>query len=122
MVAQDKQPKTLSPTASQYYTFVAIRGMLPILLERDQLDDKRQVNSAVVRQGLADLKKLRTMADGGIRPLIDVWSRFIEAWTAVQSGSGSKRTLETQRQALLDEMVRLRADQELMQKMLKEGI
>ncbi|HSV14431.1 MAG TPA: S16 family serine protease, partial [Tepidisphaeraceae bacterium] len=62
MVAQDKQPRTLSPAASQYYTFVAVRGMLPVLIERDFTNDKHQVTPAVVRQGLADLKKVRAIA------------------------------------------------------------
>jgi hypothetical protein len=45
-----------------------------------------------------------------------------EAWSEVQTGGGSTQTLETKRQAVLDEMVKLNADQDLMQKMLKEGI
>ena len=29
LCAQNKAPKTLSPTASMYYTFLAVRAMLP---------------------------------------------------------------------------------------------
>ena len=55
LIAQGKQPKTLSPTASMYYTFVAVRVMLPILKARCS-PSAADVPSAAVKEGLADLK------------------------------------------------------------------
>jgi hypothetical protein len=104
-----------------YYTFVAVRAMLPILTERSQLGDVK-VPSTVVRDGLDDLKKLRPMADESVRPLIDAWSRFIWGWNMFQAGNVSRDTVESQAQAIDDAMAKLQADQDLMQKMLKEGI
>jgi hypothetical protein len=121
MIAQDEEPTTLSATASMYYTFVAVRGMLPILSERSQLDTA-QVPSTVVKDGLANLKRLRPIADESVRPLIDAWSRFIWGWSMFQRGNTTKETLMTQAQAIDDAMAQLQTDQDLMQKMLKEGI
>ena len=120
--AQGKLPKTLSATASEYYTFVAVRVMLGILNERADSTASGQVPSAALRAGLMDLRKLRPLADADVRPLIDAWARFIQAWTALQQGTGSSETLETQRQFLLDEMAQEQADSQMMQKMLKEGV
>lgn len=121
LIAHDQQPKTLSTTASMYYTFVAVRAMLPILTERSQLGNVK-VPSTVLRDGLGDLKKLRPMADESVRPLIDAWYRFIWGWNMFQAGNVSRETLESQAQAIDDAMAKLQADQDLMQKMLKEGI
>jgi hypothetical protein len=93
-VAQDKLPKTLSATASRYYTFLAVRSMVAFLAERAESNQTYQVTSGVVRAGLADLHKLRPRADSNVRPLIDAWSKFIEAWSAVQQRTGSLRTME----------------------------
>jgi hypothetical protein len=57
-----------------------------------------------------------------VQPLIDAWSRFIFAWDGQQQGTVSKENLAKACQALMDEMTRLEDDQELMQKMLKEGM
>jgi Lon protease (S16) C-terminal proteolytic domain len=121
MVANGEQPKTLSATASMYYTFVAVRGMLPILTERSE-NGSTQIPSTVVKDGLADLKKLRPLADESIRPLIDAWSRFIWGWNLLQNGNSDKETFLAQAQAVDDAMAKLQANQALMQKMLKEGI
>jgi hypothetical protein len=121
-MAQGQFPKTLSSTASQYYTFLAARKMLTVLAQRDALGDAHQVPSAVLRSGLADLRKLRPIADPKIRLLVDDWVAFISAWNELQQGEGSSDTLESKRQTLLDEMAKENSDPQLMQKMLKEGM
>jgi Lon protease (S16) C-terminal proteolytic domain len=121
-MAQSKQPKTLSATASQYYTAVAVRPMLIILKERADSKQAHQVPSAAVQAGLADLRKLRPMSDQNVRPLIDAWARFIEAWNSFQQGIGSNQTVQRQAQSLEDEMAKENSNADMMQKMLKEGI
>ena len=120
--ASGKLPKTLSATASNYYTFLALNPMVEILTERTGSNQNHQVPSAVVRAGLVDLRKLRPIADPNVRPLVDACARFIEAWNYLQQGSGSLNDLETQRESVLDAMAKEQSDPKLVQKMLKEGI
>jgi hypothetical protein len=121
-IAENKEPKTLSATASEYYTFLAAGNMTDALKQRSDSDATASVPSSVVRTGLANLRKLRPLADPNVRPLIDAWSRFIGAWNEMQEGFGSPRSVEEQRQSLLDEMAKENANEDLMQKMLKEGM
>jgi hypothetical protein len=121
MIAQNKQPKTLSATASMYYTFVAVDPMVSILNDRAE-SGKIEVPSGAVKQGLADLKKLSPMADPSIRPLINAWSRLIWGCSMYQAGNLSAEALDKLNQAKNDEMATLRADQDLLQKMVKEGM
>lgn len=120
--ASGNLPKTLSATASNYYTFLALNPMLAILTERAESTRTQKVPSAVIRAGLVDLRKLRPIADPNVRPLVDACARFIEAWNYLQQGSGSLDDLETQRESVLDAMAKEQSDPKLMQKMLKEGI
>ena len=120
--AQGKLPKTLSATASQYYTSLATSPAVGVLQRRDKGNSAGAVPSSAVKAGLADLRKLRPLADESVRPLIDAWSRFIEAVAALQEKTGSQQAVERQRQVLLDEMARERADADMLQKMLKEGM
>ena len=62
------------------------------------------------------------MADESVRPLIDAWYRFIWGWSMLQAGNESQEMLDKQSQAIDDAMTKLQADQDLMQKMLKEGM
>jgi Lon protease (S16) C-terminal proteolytic domain len=121
-VAQGKQPKTLSAGASLYYTAVAVRPVLAILKDRDRERQTHQIPSTAIQAGIADLRKLRPLADANIRPLIDAWSRFIEAWSGYQQGMGSYESLQRQWQALDDEMAKENSDADVMQKLVKEGI
>jgi hypothetical protein len=121
-IAKGEQPKTLSATASQYYTFLAVRSMMSVLLEREFTDDPHPIASEAVQTGLNDLKKLRPMADAHVQPLIDAWSHFILAMDGQQRGTVNKDKLAKARQSLIDEMTKLQDDPELMQKMLKEGM
>ena len=122
MVAQKKQPASLSPTASLYYTNTAVSEMLPILKNRATFDSQHQITAAAIHQQLADLEKLRPIADPTTQPLIDDWSHFLRAWSAVQSGGGSTTAVDTQFQKLSDEVSSLNADPDLDQKLLNEGI
>jgi hypothetical protein len=127
LVAHDQAPKTLSATASLYYTSVAVRTMMPILDERDKLTAPTKPSNAVI-EGIAELKKLQPLADESVRPLIDAWSKFISDWSRFQAadakkfGDGSKEVLETEAQSVSDAMAKLKMDEKIMQKMLKEGI
>jgi hypothetical protein len=112
----------LSPTASYYYTSLAIAPMLGVLNERAAVDGSNKVPSTVVRAGLQNLAKLRPLVDPKVQPLIDDWSRFIQAWNALQQGTGSLDTAEATRQRLIEESVKEGTDADMMQKMLKEGI
>jgi hypothetical protein len=120
MVGERKMPATLSPTASLYYTDAAVSVMLPILKNRDYRS--HPVPSSTVRTQLAELDKLRPMADPKIQPLIDAWSHFLRAWTAQQSGEGSYAEVNGQLQKLQDEVATVNADPDLNQKLLNEGM
>ena len=80
--------------------------MLDILLERAKSDQQHQVHSAVIQSGLSSLRKLRPIADIKVRPLIDAWVSFIQAWDYFEQGAGSAYSVETQRQSLLNEMTK----------------
>ncbi len=114
-------PRTLSVGGSEYHTAVAVRTLLTAMGERSPLAAARQMPSGLIRSGLADLRKLRPIADPAVRPLIDAWARFITTWNEHQDGGASAVDVERQRQALLDEMQKERADPKLMEKLLHEG-
>jgi hypothetical protein len=121
-IVKGEQPKTLSATASQYYTFLAVRSMMSVLVGREFSDDPHPIASEAVKAGLDALKKLRPLADVHVQPLIDAWSNFVVAMDGQQRGTVTKENLAKARQALRDEMAKLQDDPELMQKMLKEGM
>lgn len=120
--SSNKLPPTLSVTASRYYTTLAAQPVLDLFLQRGKTKNTQAVPSAAVKAGIADLKKLRPMANESVRPLIDCWVRFIDAVAARQERGGPQETVERTRQALLDEMARESADADMLQKTLKEGI
>ena len=119
---QAKLPRTLSATASMYYTTLAAKPVLGILAARSGNTAAASVPSASVRAGLADLRKLRPLADENVRPQIDAWMKLIDAITAYQTHQAPAAAVDRQRQVLLDELSREQADTDMMQKMLKEGI
>ena len=91
---EGKQTKMLSATATEYYTSMAVRNMMSVLVQRSQEQDRHVVPSGVIRDGLADLHKLLPLADATVRPLINCWVRFIQAWNDFQEGSGSAAECE----------------------------
>jgi hypothetical protein len=119
-LAQAKTPPKLSAVATRYYTFLAARNMIDALEKREGAP--HNISSGVVRTGLADLNKLRPIADPSVRPLIEAWSRFLQAWNENQQGITSTRALDGRRQELLDEMAKEQSDAKLMQTMLKQGM
>ena len=121
-IAQGTQPKTLSASASAYYTLLGVGNMMDALKERSDSAATPSVPSSVVQTGLANLRKLRPMAVENVRPLIDAWARFIGSWNEMQEGLASPHSVEEQRQKLLDEMAKEDANADLMQKMLREGM
>ena len=120
--SQGTQPKTLSATASRYYTFLSAGSMVDVLSERAESAGTHSVPSSVVRTGLINLHKLRPLADVNVRPLIDAWCDFISSWNELQENITSAQAVEDRRQALLDEMQKEDTDADMMQKMLKEGM
>jgi len=120
-VAQNKQPHTLSAAASYYYVSVAVRPMLDQLKQRSK-ENSAQPPSATVKNGLADLRKLKFLLDPAVRPLGDAWARYLQAWDGLQRGEVSPESYDRQRQQLLDEMVKEQTDIETLQKMVKEGV
>jgi hypothetical protein len=122
MVAENKQPPALSPTASLYYTNMAVNVMLPILKDRANFDSTHQITSSAVQQQLADLNKLRPIADGKIQPLIDAWVRLLRTWSALEAGGGSPAGMDALIQKLTDEIAIVNADPDLNQKLLTEGM
>jgi hypothetical protein len=120
MVSQDKQPKKLSSFASMYYTSVAIRGMLPQLYERGK--KKVQINQATMNEGLKSLEKVRRLADPSVYPLVDAWKGFFKAVSDAAAGHGSAKELDAKGEAVENAAVKLNANREAMEKMLREGI
>jgi len=121
-IAEGKQPKTLSATASQYYTYLAVNNMADVLKARSDAGAPSSVPSSVVRTGLTSLRKLRPIADENVRPLIDAWASFLSAWNEMQEGLATPDSVESRRQVVIDEMAKENADADLMQKMLREGM
>ena len=123
-VARGTAPKTLSITASQYYLALAVREMLTGLDRRSEHGGRAAVDvpPASLRSGLADLRKLRPLADPRTRPLIDAWSRFVGAVNAYQQHGATANDVDRERQRLSDEMQRQQSDPVVMQQLLNEGI
>ena len=121
-VANGTAPRTLSVGASRYYAFTAGESMLTAVVERAKLAGGPKGPSSVVRLGLASLRKLRPLADASTRPLIDDWASYIGAADAYVNDVGSRSAMERRRQALLDEMSKLQADPEMMQKVMRQGM
>lgn len=117
-----RAPMKLSPAASDYYTALAVRPVLPALEEQSARAGLRRMPSGAVRSGLADLRKLRPLADPKIRPQIDAWTRFIAAWNEYEGGGAPAADVERQWELLQDELRKEQADPELMRKLLREGV
>lgn len=119
--AQNTQRRRLSATASEYYTFVAVAGAVPTLLDPSNARVGQSTPEAI-NLALRDLGKVRPIADLRVQPLIDAWSEFIQACDDAEGGRGSADLVQTKRQALLDTMVELGANQGMIEKMLNESI
>jgi hypothetical protein len=122
LLAQNKAPQKLSATASLYYTFLPVQGMLPTLFEPAQSGKPQNVTPVVVQKGLVSLRKLRTRVDPKVFPLLESMIDYVQTLNAINSGSRSLDDLEPKRQRLLDALSRLQTDRALMEKMLHEGI
>jgi hypothetical protein len=115
------QRRRLSATASEYYTFVAVQGALPTLLDAANAKAGQSTPEAV-NLGLGSLRKLRPLSDIRVQPLIDAWSEFIQAISDAEAGRASADLIDDKRHALLDVMARLDANQDMIEKMLHEGV
>ena len=94
--------------------------MADVLKARSDSSAAPTVPSGVVRAGLASLRKLRPMADPNVRPLIDAWASLMSTWNEMQEGLATPDSLEERRQAVVDEMAKENADQDMLQKMLQD--
>jgi hypothetical protein len=121
-VAQGKQPRKLSATASMYYAFVSIGNMGPTLLDRAKKPTKGQVTPAVVKEGLRTLDKVRRLAAPETIPFVNAWTDLIKALNDAETGVGSPEVLKAKLQQVDDAMAKLRTNRDLMEKMLHEGI
>ena len=117
----NKNPTTLSEAASYYYAMVAVKGMLAVIKDQESAE-KPSIPPWRSKSGLADLKKLRPMWADSEKPLLDAWNRFILSIYQLQQGTGSSDTVERQRQALMDEVDKQATNQDMLQKMMSEGI
>jgi hypothetical protein len=119
--ADNKLRHRLSAWASEYYTFAAVRGMLPTLYAREGHAPQSSdiVSSVYVEEGVKNLHHLRPMADLSVQPLIDAWIDFS---TTLDETRGWNTYVEAKAEAVRDAMAKLNADQDLAQKMLKQGV
>jgi hypothetical protein len=117
MAAEHKIPH-LSAAASEYYTFVAINEMMESITN----GKKVVLNEAACEVILQKLGKVRPLSDLTVRPWIDAWIDFIRAGLDVINGQGSDDYFEQMRQRVNDEAIKLSADRDLAEKMLREGV
>jgi hypothetical protein len=119
--ADNKLRGRLSAWASEYYTFAAVQGMLPTLYAREGYTPRSSdlVSSVAIEEGVKSLHHLRPMADTSVQPLVDAWIEFCS--TLEETGAWNA-DVQAKAQAVRDVMVKLDADQNLAQKMLREGI
>jgi hypothetical protein len=117
-LATNSQSKTLSATASMYYAFVAARPMLEVMVISDPEKHHDHIPLGLSKS-LEELSKLRPICDPKTRPLILAWSQFIRTWN---SPHPAPKAIVDDRNRVVEEMQKLSADQDLMQKMISEGI
>ena len=122
LVAQNRQPRTLSAAASMYYAGMAIHDALPVLFEQAQSGVRQSVTPTVVQEGMINLRKLRSRVDPKVLPLVDAMNDFIWTLNAINSGRRNPLELESKRQHILDALTKLNADRALMEEMLHEGV
>jgi hypothetical protein len=115
------QRRRLTATASEFYMFSAVAQMLPTIYasEGQQTTSLENVSTVAIESGIRSLRHLRPMADLSIQPLIDTWIDFSS--TLEQEG-GWTPDVAAKAQAIRDALAKVNADQDLAQKMLKEGI
>jgi hypothetical protein len=125
-VAEGKAPRQLSAAASQYYTYVAVNTVTPMLFEQFDSASKHgkltKVNHDVVENGLRDLEKVHRVSAPEMLPLVDAWRDYISSLEKLLDKKVSGSYYESKRQALLDIMEKQKVDQALLEKMLHEGI
>jgi hypothetical protein len=122
LVAQDKAPQRLTSGASMYYMAVAIRGVLPALKQSAKATDRQAVTPAAVRDGIKTLDRLRRIADPSMIPLVSAYRDFISAVADAQAGTGSRRAIEDRLRNVEDAEAKVKANRDVMEKMLREGV
>jgi len=123
--AQDKQPATLSTTASLYYTFLATECAAGTLQEPSMqlaYGAAGTIPKKSAQDSLVDLFKLRPKVDPSVLPLVDALSNYLTAFISYDDGHAIIADLQKRRDDVLYAMRKLETDTALMQKMLKEGI
>jgi Lon protease-like protein len=123
LIAQNKQPRTMSAAASMYYTAVASQQAMPDIFIQIWADQRLARQSApAVDAGLTNLRKIHGKVDPKVLPLVDAMVGFIQASAAANNGRGNPRAIEARRQQVYDALATLQTDRTLMEKMLHEGV
>ena len=123
LIAQNKQPRTMSAGASLYYTGVASKQAMPDVFIQLWADQRLTRQSSVaVDAGLLNLRKIRVKCDPKVLPFLDSMIGFIQASAAAGNGRGNPRALDARRQQVFDALAGLQTDRAVMEKMLHEGV
>jgi hypothetical protein len=123
LIAQNKQPRTMSAAASMYYTGVASQQAMPDVFIQIWADQRiARQSSPAVDAGLTSLRKIRGKVDPKVQPFLEAMIGFIQASAAANTGRGNPRAIEARRQQVYDALSTLQTDRALMEKMLHEGI
>jgi hypothetical protein len=119
--AQRKIPR-LTAAASEYYTFVAVREIEQSVSPAKGNGAPTPLTKAAVDAALGKLNKLRPIADLTVRPWIDSWITYIEACNGLRLGQATRDYVQQKYQAMMEESVKLDANEDLSEKLLREGV
>jgi hypothetical protein len=122
ILAADHKIPRLSARASEYYTIVATKELLDSINQQKAAGSVTPLNPSAVDAALTKLNKLRPIADLTIRPWIDSWIDYIHACDELRQGEVSRQYANEKYQAMMNEAVKLDANQELSEKMMHEGV
>jgi hypothetical protein len=122
LVATQKQPRRLSSGATLYYMAVAMSGVKPALLNLIQATDRQKIPPVAITDGIKTLDRLRRIADPPMIPLVDAYREFIKAVADAQAGAITLPQLKARIKAVEDAETKVKANRDMMEKMLREGV
>jgi hypothetical protein len=120
LMAEHKEPSTLSAAATNYYVDLTVHTMMPGLY--DKKPNVTLASPAVVHDGLAKLQKIRHCADPEFVPYVNAVQGFMLAMNDYAQQRISLAALQIRAQAVLDQRDKLNTDRDLLEKMLHEGV
>jgi hypothetical protein len=121
LAAEHKLPR-LSAGASEYYTFVAVKEIENTVSPKTTKGTPTPLTQSAVDAALAKLNKLRPIADLTVRPWIDSWIDYIQACNELRLGEATTDYTNEKYQEMMNQSVKLDANQDLSEKLLHEGI